>query len=65
MNRLYFGDNLKWLADRKACKCGSDFPDASVDFVCLDSPLYSNPGCNVLFRSQSEKVSARFWADNA
>src|SRR5437879_13643471 len=27
MNRLYFGDNLKWLSDRK------EFPDASVDLV--------------------------------
>jgi hypothetical protein len=25
MNRLYFGDNLKWLSDQK------EFPDASVD----------------------------------
>ena len=30
MNRLYFGDNLKWLSDRK------EFPDASVDLVYLD-----------------------------
>src|SRR6266480_6580272 len=30
MNRLYFGDNLKWLSDRK------EFPDASVD-LCLSS----------------------------
>jgi len=27
MNRLYFGDNLKWLSDRK------EFPGASVDLV--------------------------------
>ena len=33
MNRLYFGDNLKWLSDRK------EFPDASVDLVYLDPPL--------------------------
>jgi len=32
MNRLYFGDNLKWLSDRK------EFPDASVDLVYLDPP---------------------------
>lgn len=32
MNRLYFGDNLKWLSDRK------EFPDASVDLVYLDYP---------------------------
>src|SRR5438552_18768598 len=35
MNRLYFGDNLKWLSDRK------DFPDASVDPVYLDPPFNS------------------------
>ena len=29
MNRLYFGDNLKWVSDRK------EFPDASVDLVYL------------------------------
>jgi hypothetical protein len=27
MNRLYFGDNLKWLRDRR------EFPDASIDPV--------------------------------
>jgi hypothetical protein len=32
MNRLYFGDNLKWLSDRN-CQSGSDFPDESVDLV--------------------------------
>jgi len=30
MNRLLFGDNLKWLRDAKL------FPDASVDLVYLD-----------------------------
>lgn len=34
MNRLNFGNNLKWLSDRK------EFPDASVDLVGLDR---SNP----------------------
>ncbi len=29
MNRLYFGDNLKWLRDR------CEFPDASVDLIYL------------------------------
>jgi len=45
MNRLYFGDNLKWLSDRK------EFLDASVDLVYLD-PLFinSNLDYNVLFR---------------
>ncbi len=46
MNRLYFGDNLKWLADRK------QFPDASVDLVYLDPPLNSNADYNVLFRER-------------
>jgi hypothetical protein len=27
VNRLYFGDNLEWLRDRR------EFPDASVDLV--------------------------------
>ena len=36
MNRLYFGDNLKWLSDRK------EFPDARVDLVYLDPPFNSN-----------------------
>ncbi len=36
MNRLYFGDNQKWLSDRK------EFPDASVNLVYLDPPSYSN-----------------------
>ena len=33
MNRLYFGDNLKWLSDWK------EFPDASVNIVYADSPF--------------------------
>ena len=33
VNRLYFGDNLEWLRDRR------EFPDASVDFVYLDPPF--------------------------
>jgi len=36
MNRLYFGDNLKWLSDRK------EFPDASVDLLYLDPAFNSN-----------------------
>ncbi|MGC2351866.1 MAG: hypothetical protein WA496_00570 [Candidatus Udaeobacter sp.] len=32
MNRLYFGDNLRWLSDRK------ELPDRSVDLVYLDYP---------------------------
>lgn len=68
MNRLYFGDNLKWLSDRK------EFPDASVDLVYLDPPFNSNADYNVLFREPSGAVSqAQFhaftdtwtWADAA
>jgi len=68
MNRLYFGDNLKWLSDRK------EFPDASVDLVYLDPPFSSNADYNVLFREPSGQVSqAQFhaftdtwsWADAA
>ena len=43
MNRLYFGDNLKWLSDRR------EFPDASVDLVYLDPPFNSNADYNVLY----------------
>lgn len=57
MNRLYFGDNLKWLSDRK------EFPDASVDLVYLDPPFNSNADYNVLFREPSGQVSqAQFHA---
>jgi 16S rRNA G966 N2-methylase RsmD len=35
-NRLYFGDNLEWLRDRR------EFPDARVDLVYLDPPFNSN-----------------------
>jgi 16S rRNA G966 N2-methylase RsmD len=40
MNRLLFGDNLKWLRDTKI------FPDASVDLVYLDPPFNSNADYN-------------------
>ena len=68
MNRLYFGDNLKWLSDRK------EFPDESVDLVYLDPPFNSNADYNVLFREPSGQVSqaqfhaftdTRSWADAA
>jgi site-specific DNA-methyltransferase (adenine-specific) len=41
VNRLYFGDNLEWLRDRR------EFPDASVDLVYLDPPFNSNADYNV------------------
>src|SRR5437763_5634870 len=68
MNRLYLGDNLKWLSDRK------EFPDTSVDLVYLDPPFNSNADYNVLFREPSGQVSqaqfhaftdTRSWADAA
>jgi hypothetical protein len=37
MNRLYFGDNLKWLSHRK------EFPDASVDLALVESDAASSP----------------------
>jgi adenine specific DNA methylase Mod len=51
MNRLLFGDNLKWLRDPKI------FPDASVDLVYLDPPFNSNADYNVLFREASGEAS--------
>ena len=51
MNRLLFGDNLKWLRDPKL------FPDASVDLVYLDPPFNSNTDYNVLFREASGEAS--------
>ena len=51
MNRLLFGDNLKWLRDAKL------FPDASVDLVYLDPPFNSNADYNVLFREASGEAS--------
>ena len=43
MNRLFFGDNLKRLADRKplraVCWLTAIFPHASVDLVYLDLPF--------------------------
>jgi len=68
MNRLLFGDNLKWLRNREI------FPDASIDLVYLDPPFNSNADYNVLFREASGEASqAQFhaftdtwnWADAA
>jgi len=41
VNRLYFGDDLEWLCDRRG------FPDASVDLLYLDPLLNSNADCEV------------------
>ena len=68
MNKLLFGDNLKWLRDKKF------FPDASVDLVYLDPPFKSDANYNVLFKEDSGEASqAQFhaftdtwnWADAA
>ncbi|MCX7015905.1 MAG: DNA methyltransferase [Candidatus Sumerlaeota bacterium] len=68
MNRLLFGDNLKWLQNT------SVFPDSCVDLVYLDPPFNSNADYNVLFREASGEASqAQFhaftdtwsWADAA
>jgi len=53
VNRLHFGDNLKWLRDAKV------FPDASVDLVYLDPPFNSNADYNVLFREASGEAMGR------
>jgi len=36
VNRVYFGDNLEWLRDRR------EFPEASVDLVYLYLPFRSS-----------------------
>ena len=51
MNRLLFGDNLKWLRDTKV------FPDACVDLVYLDPPFNSKRGYNLLFKSPKGQQS--------
>jgi site-specific DNA-methyltransferase (adenine-specific) len=51
VNRLYFGENLKWISDRR------EFPDGNVDLVYLDPPFNSNADYNVLFREPSGQVS--------
>lgn len=50
MNRVLFGDNLKWLRDPKL------FLDASVGLVYLDPPFNSNADYNVLFREASDEA---------
>lgn len=75
MNRLLFGDNLKWL--RFVCHPelveGSLCPDgqprirfeASIDLVYLDPPFNPNANYNVLFKETSgegsrETIPCRF-----
>ncbi len=49
-NKLYFGDNLKWLRE------GID--DESVDLVYLDPPFNSKANFNVLFSESNGERSA-------
>ncbi|HYU52498.1 MAG TPA: hypothetical protein VEK37_06115 [Gemmatimonadaceae bacterium] len=58
MNRLYFGDNLEWLRDRRK------FPDASVDLVYLD-PLFNSRMRTTMscFREPSGQVQSRVFTD--
>jgi len=50
-NFLYYGDNLKWLRDRKY------FPDESIDLIYLDPPFNSNVDYNVIFNEPSGEES--------
>src|SRR5437660_3927600 len=45
MNRLYYGDNLAVLRDRK------NFSDESVDLIYLDPPFNSKRDYNLLFKT--------------
>jgi hypothetical protein len=47
VNRLYFGDNLKWLSDRK------EFPDPSIEGV--DAPPQDYPFAKTARESAREK----------
>ena len=51
MNRLFYGDNLGVLRNRR------DFPDESVDLIYLDPPFNSNKSYNVLFQHKSGEGS--------
>jgi len=49
MNRLYFGDNLKWFFDRK------ESPDASIGTARVDAPPQLNPFAMAARESSREK----------
>lgn len=54
VNRLYFGDNIDWLA-----KMGAD----SVDLVYLDPPFNSKAAYNLLYKSpDGEAAQAQYQA---
>lgn len=50
-NKLFYGDNLLILRDRKY------FPDASIDLIYLDPPFNSKQSYNVLFSEQNGSSS--------
>ncbi len=51
MNKLYYGDNLHVLRDRK------NFPDECVDLIYLDPPFNSKRDYNLLFKSPKGQQS--------
>src|SRR4029077_21097642 len=57
MNRLYFGDNLKWLSDHH------EFPDASVDLVYLDPRFNSNAKQMRIEAADAGRYTSKVWHD--
>ncbi|QMW24653.1 site-specific DNA-methyltransferase [Sandaracinobacteroides saxicola] len=51
VNRLYYGDNLDWLANAAV------FPDGCVDLIYLDPPFNSNATYSQLFKSPDGKTA--------
>ncbi|PYK26327.1 MAG: hypothetical protein DME59_08020 [Verrucomicrobia bacterium] len=49
-NRLYFGDNLGWLSNRK------DFPDASADLVYLDRSTVRTWVCSTALNASTRRL---------
>jgi len=49
MNRLLFGDNLKWLRDTKI------FPDACVDLIYIDPPFNFKRNSKVIWGESKQK----------
>jgi hypothetical protein len=49
MNRLYFGDNLKWLSDRK------EFPDGASTLLISIRRLTRTPITTFSFASRAGK----------
>jgi DNA modification methylase len=51
LNRLFYGDNLNVLRDRK------QFPSNSIDLIYLDPPFNSKRNYNLLFKSPEGETS--------